>query len=111
VKNTKQYADETEDEMLKGLYARWTAYMLMTNSNQGKYGSPMTSLTTQFSMGTNQYPKDVMAAVDIQTNHRFDKKEPKNNNQRNKNWNDDKTALTITTQSSFNQETLKKATC
>jgi hypothetical protein len=70
----------------------------------------MTSLTTQFSMGTNQYPKDVMAAVDILTNHRFDKKEPKNNNQRNRNWNDNNTASTRTTQSSFNQEALKKET-
>jgi hypothetical protein len=85
LKNTKQYADETDtdkpDKMQKGLYAQWTAYMLMKNSDQGKYGSLMTSLTTQFSMGTNQYPKDIMAAVDIVTNHRFDKKEPKNNNQ------------------------------
>jgi polyhydroxyalkanoate synthesis regulator phasin len=96
VKNTKQYADETDtdkqDEMLNGLYARWTAYMLMKNSDQGKYESLMTSLTTQFSMGTNQYPKDVMAAVDILTSHRFDKKEPKNSNQRNRNWNDDNTS-------------------
>jgi hypothetical protein len=115
VKNTKQYADETntdkQDEMLKGLYARWTAYMLMKTSNQGKYGLLMTSLTTQFSMGTNQYPKDVVAAVDILTNHRFDKTEPKNNNQRNKNQNNNNTVLTITTQSSFIQEALKKATC
>jgi hypothetical protein len=111
VKNMKQYADETDtdkqDEMQKGSYAQWTAYMLMKNSDQGKYGL----LTTQFfSMGTNQFPKDVMAAVDILTNHRFDKKEPKNNNQRNRNWNNN-TALMITTQSSFNQEALKKATC
>jgi hypothetical protein len=115
VKNTKQYADETDtdkqDKMQKGVYVPWTAYMLMKNSNQGKYGLLMTSLTTHFSMGTNQYPKDVMAAVDILTNHRFDKKEPKNNNQRNKNWNNDNTGSTITTQSSFNQEALKKATC
>jgi hypothetical protein len=86
VKNTKQYADEantdTRDEMQKGLYAQWTAHMLMKNSNQGKYGSLMTSLTTQFSMGTNQYPKDVMEAVDILTYHRLDKKELKNNNQK-----------------------------
>jgi hypothetical protein len=115
VKNTKQYADETntdkQDEMLRGSYAQWTAYMLMKTSNQGKYGSLMMSLTTQFSMGTYQYPKDVMAAVDILTNHRFDKKEPKNNNKRNRNRNNNNTALTITTQSSFNQEALKKATC
>jgi hypothetical protein len=114
VKNTKQYVDESntdkQDEMLKGSYAQWTAYMLMKNSDQGKYGSLMTSLTTQFSMGTIQYPKDVMAAVDILTNHRFEKKKPKNNNQRNKNRNNDNTASTITTQSSFNQEALKKAT-
>jgi hypothetical protein len=96
VKNLKQYADETNtdkrDEMQKGSYAQWTAYMLMKNSNQGKYGSLMTSLATQFSMGTNQYPKDVMAAADILTNHRFDKKEPKNNNQRNRNRNDNNIA-------------------
>jgi hypothetical protein len=47
--------------------------MLMKNSNQGKYGSLMIGLTTQSSLGTNQYPKDVMAAVDKLTNHRFDK--------------------------------------
>jgi uncharacterized protein (DUF1919 family) len=85
--------------------------MLMKSSNQGKYGLRMTSLTTQFSMGTNQYPKDAMAAVDILTNHRFNKKEPKNDNQRNRNRNNNDTASTITTQSSFNQEALKKATC
>jgi hypothetical protein len=77
VKNPKQYADETDidkqDKMLKELYAQWTAYMLMKNSDQGKYGLLLMSLTTQFSMGTNQYPKDVMAAVDILTKHRFDK--------------------------------------
>jgi hypothetical protein len=97
--------------MQKGLYVQWTAYMLMKNSDQSKYGSLMTSLTTQFSMGANQYPKDVIAAVDILTNHRFDKKEPKNNNQRNRNWNNNDTVPTITTPSSFNQEALKKATC
>jgi hypothetical protein len=71
VKDTKQYADETntdkQDKMLKGSYAQWTVYMLMKNSDQGKYGLLMMSLTTQFSMGTNQYPKDKMAAVDILT--------------------------------------------
>jgi hypothetical protein len=85
--------------------------MLMKNSDQGKYGSLMTSLTTQFSMGTNQYPEDVLKAVDILTNHRFDKREPRNNNQKNKNWNDNNIASTITTQSSFNQEEAKNAQC
>jgi hypothetical protein len=85
--------------------------MLMKNRDQGKYGSLMTSLTTQFSMGKNQYPEDVLKAVDILTNHRFDKREPKNNNQKNKNRNDDNTASMITTQSSFNQEDAKNTQC
>jgi hypothetical protein len=113
LKNTKQYADETntgkQDKMLKGW--RWKVSMLMKKIDQSKYGLLMTSLTTQFSMGTNQYPKAEMAAADILTNHTFDKKEPKNNNQRNRNWNNDNTSLTITTGSSFIQEALKRATC
>jgi hypothetical protein len=117
IENTREYQDEPDvdkqSKMYKASYPRWTAYMLMKKSDQGKYGSLMTSLTTQFSMGTNQYTEDVLKAVDILTNHRFDKREPKNNNNnpKNKNWNNDDTALTITTQSSFNQEDAKNAQC
>jgi hypothetical protein len=76
-----------------------------------KYGLLMTSLMTQFSMGTNQYPNNVLAAVDIFTNHQFGKREPKNTNQRNRNRNIDDTVLTVTMQSSFNLEATKKAMC
>jgi hypothetical protein len=62
-------------------------------------------------MGTNQYPEDILKAVDILTNHKFDKREPKNNNPKNKNWNNDDTVSTITTQSSFNHEDAKSAQC
>jgi hypothetical protein len=104
---------DKQNAMYKAAYPRWTAYMLMKNSDQGKYGSLMMSLTTQFSMGTNQYPEDVLKAIDILTNHKFDKREPKNNNNspKNKNRNDDDTASTITKQSSFNQEDAKNAQC
>jgi hypothetical protein len=117
IENTREYQDEPgvdkQNAMYKVAYPRWTAYMLMKNSDQGKYGSLMTSLTTQFSMGTNQYPEDVLKAVHILTNHKFHKREPKinNNNPKNKNWNNDDTASTITTQSSFNQEDAKNAKC
>jgi hypothetical protein len=64
-------------------------------------------------MGVNMYPENVVKAVDILLNHRFDKKEPKNNNniQRNENRNNNDTASTITTQSSVNQEKAKNALC
>jgi hypothetical protein len=115
IENTREYQDkpdvDKQNKIYKAAYPRWTAYMLMKNSDQGKYGLLMTSLTTQFSMGTNQYPEDVLKAVDILTNHRFDKREPKNNNQKPNNRNDDNAASTITTQSSFNQEDAKNAQC
>jgi hypothetical protein len=115
IENTREYQDEPDvdkqNKMYKAAYPRWTGYMLMKNSDQGKYGSLMMSLTTHFSMGTNQYPEDVLKAVDILTNHRFDKREPKNNNQKTKNWNNNNTASTITTQSSFNQADSKNAQC
>jgi hypothetical protein len=111
IENTREYQDapnvDKQNEMYKAAYPRWTAYMLVKNSNQGKYGLLMTSLATQFSMGTNQYPEDVLKAVNILT----DKREPKNNKEKNKNWNDHDTASTITTQSSFNQEDAKSAQC
>jgi hypothetical protein len=73
IENTREYQDEPDmdkqNTMYKTAYPRWTAYMLMKNSDQGKYGSLMTSLTTQFSMGTNQYPEDILKAIDILTNH------------------------------------------
>jgi hypothetical protein len=102
IENTREYQDEPnvdkQSGMYKAAYPRWTAYMLMKNTDQGKYGLLMMSLMTQFSMGTNQYPEDALKAVNILTNQRFDKREPKknNNNQKNKNRNDDDTALTIT---------------
>jgi hypothetical protein len=117
VENTREYQNEPDvdkqNAMYKTAYPRWTAYMLMKISDQGKYGSLMTSLMTQFSMGTNQYPEDVLKAVDILTNHKFDKRKPKNNNSnpKNKNWNNNDTASTITTQSSLNQEDAKNAQC
>jgi hypothetical protein len=97
--NTREYQEETDvNKQNATAYPRWTAYMLMKNSDQGKYGSLMTGpLTTQYSMGVNMYLENVVKAIDILTDHRFDKKEPKNNNnnQRSKNRNDDDTALTI----------------
>jgi hypothetical protein len=96
IENTREYQDEPNVDKQKAMYdtayPRWTAYMLMKNSDQGKYGTPMTGLTTQFSMGVNMYPENVVKAIDILTNHKFDTKEPKNNknsNQRNKNQKDD----------------------
>jgi hypothetical protein len=52
--NTREYQEETDvdkqNAMYDTAYPRWTAYMLMKNSDQGKYGSLMTGLSTQYSI-------------------------------------------------------------
>ena len=114
VKSTKEYTtsqDATKQkDMIDGSYARWSAYLLMKNSDQSKYGSLVNGLTSQFSMGNNQYPKNVVTACDILSNHRFDARvSKKNKNDKN----DDDTASTLTTRSgsSFAQKDIKNAQC
>jgi hypothetical protein len=114
VKSTKEYT-LTQDamkqqEMIEGSYPRWTAYALMKNSDQLKYRSLVNRLTSQFSMGNNQYPNNVVTACDILSNHRFDARTTK----KNKNdKNHDNTASTSTTRSgsSFAHKDMKNVQC
>ena len=43
--------------------------MLLRNSDQGKYGSLLNGLVSQFSMQNNQYPRTISDATDILSNH------------------------------------------
>jgi len=56
----------------KESYKSWMTYMYLRSSDQRKYGSLMKGWTTQYSQGSDQYPKTFVKAVDILTNHRFD---------------------------------------
>ena len=48
------------------------AYLLLKGSDQSKYGSLCSGLSSQFALGNNQYPKDIQAATDILSSHKFD---------------------------------------
>jgi hypothetical protein len=76
VENTSDYHEERDvDEQKKmkaAAFDMWMAYLLIRNSDQGKYGSLMNGLVSQFSMENNQYPKSITAATDILGNHRHD---------------------------------------
>ena len=50
------------------------AYLAMRNSDQAKYGTVTAGLTSQFSLGQDQYPKTIQITMDVLTNHRFDPK-------------------------------------
>ena len=46
--------------------------ILIRQSDQKKYGSLIQMLTSQYSMGTGQYPRDMTTATDILANHKWD---------------------------------------
>jgi hypothetical protein len=53
-------------------YELFLAYMYMEGADKSKYGSLLTGLQTQFSLGNNQYPKTVCDVNSFLSNHRFD---------------------------------------
>ena len=81
IENTKEYQDETDatkqDEMRKDGFNKWMGYLLMRGSDHSKYGSLMLGLSSQYSMGNDQYPKDILAATDVLSNHKFDNRNEK----------------------------------
>jgi hypothetical protein len=59
VATTKDYQDKADvdikkKEMKYGAFGKWMVYLLIRSSDQGKYGSLMNGLVSQFSMENNQ---------------------------------------------------------
>jgi hypothetical protein len=72
--STYKKATTTEqNEMKKQIYSQWMAYLVVRGCDQLKYGSLTRGLTSQFSLGQDQYPKTIQAALDMLTNHRMNK--------------------------------------
>ena len=46
----------------------------MQAADYKKYGSLLTNLATQYSLGNNQYPRTFDAALDVLSNHKLDAK-------------------------------------
>jgi len=73
-KSMPGYADSAEKKAAceKRAYEQYMAYVYMKNADQGKYGSILTGLSTQKSLGNEQYPKTITDATNVLSNHRFD---------------------------------------
>ena len=74
-------------EMKNQAFEVWAAYILLKGSDYNKYGSLIKGFTTQYSLGNDQYPKTVTAAVDVLSNHKLDAKfyeHQKNKNNKSK---------------------------
>jgi hypothetical protein len=53
-------------------YEQLLAYIYLENADQAKYGTILSGLDTQNSLGNDQYPKTVSEANSILSNHCFD---------------------------------------
>ncbi len=53
-------------------FNHFLAYLYLDNADKAKYGSILTGLNTQQSLGNNQYPKTATESNNVLSNHRFD---------------------------------------
>jgi hypothetical protein len=69
------YVSEIEDNysyVADMAFEQYTAYLYLEQSNRKKYGSILSGLSTQYSLGNDQYPKSMSEAVNVLSNHKFD---------------------------------------
>jgi hypothetical protein len=68
--------DENDSEKVEKCcikaFQLFMAFLYLDNSDNQKYGSLLSGLQTQQSLGNNQYPKTITEAKNVLSNHRFD---------------------------------------
>ena len=69
----------------KAAFDQFVAYLYLDNANQTKYGSILTGLNTQKSLGNDQYRKSITEANNVLSNHKFDSFKPQQTKKHNKN--------------------------
>ena len=53
-------------------YQQWLAYVYISNADHAKYGTLLSGLSGQFALGQDQYPKTLVDATNVLSNHHFD---------------------------------------
>ena len=70
--------NENDDDIKKQCNNRafkdFIAYLLMENADQTKYGSLLTNIASQYSLGQNQYPTNLVDATNALSSHKLDAK-------------------------------------
>jgi hypothetical protein len=75
MKTLPDWDDSDDDKINKcrqTAYTQFLAYTYMENSDRNKYGSLLTGLNTQQSLGNCQYPTTLTEANNVLSNHKFD---------------------------------------
>ena len=60
------------NKMIKEASEKMFAYLYLENSDQEKYGTILQNLSSQKSLGNDQYPKTIVETNNVLSNHKFD---------------------------------------
>ena len=61
-----------QDKFREQAFSRFMAYSYLDHADKAKFGSILTGLNTQQSLGNDQYPKSITESNNVFSNHRFD---------------------------------------
>jgi len=115
IEHSEEYRDETDDAVKKTLkedaFDRWMAYLLIKNCDQTKYGTLTKTFVSQYSLGNDQYPKTIQAAIDALSNHKIDPKYWENKQRAKAQHREEKSTPPPSTGANFAQRDSSKLTC
>lgn len=63
---------EKRSKMCEQAFNQFLAFLYLDNADKAKYGSILTGLNTQQSLGNDQYPKTITESNNVLSNHKFD---------------------------------------
>ncbi len=74
IKDTDTEKAKKQKECKDSAFESWMAYLVIRGSDQSKYGTLTRHFVSQYALGNDQYPRTILKAVDVLTNHKFDQK-------------------------------------
>ena len=72
VESMESSSSKPEKAKQKEAFEQLMAFLYIENSDKAKYGSLISGLSSQYSLGQDQYPKTITDASNVLSNHRFD---------------------------------------
>ena len=61
-----------EQAMKDGTFEQWFTYLVLCNSDKGKFGSMLKGMQSQYLMKNDQYPRTTIEVADVLTKHPWD---------------------------------------
>ncbi|KAI2510062.1 Reverse transcriptase (RNA-dependent DNA polymerase) [Fragilaria crotonensis] len=75
--------DDKREKIHEQAFNQFLAFLYLDNADKAKYGSILTGLNTQQSLGNDQYPKSITESNNVLSNHKFDTMPNKSSGKKN----------------------------